>query len=237
MFIVMIRTVILYVLVFVVMRLMGKRQIGQLQPFELAVAIMISALAAFPMEDISIPLINSIVPILLLLSLQVLVSVASLKFRGVRAFLCGKPSVLVENGKIVESELANLRVNINDLLEQLRLGGYPNIADVEFAIMETNGQLSVVPKSQKRPVNPEDLGLSTKYEGLCHSLVVDGQIDQENLKSVGLTEEWLRQELSKFGINNVREVLFASLDTGGNLLFQKKERKGQNKRKESGGTP
>ncbi len=223
MFIVMIRTIILYVLVFFVMRMMGKRQIGQLQPYELAVAIMISALAAIPMEDISIPLINSMVPILLLMIMQVLVSLASLKFRGARAYLCGKPSIVINNGKIEEAELRNLRVNLNDLLEQLRLGGYPNIADVEFGIMETNGQLSIVPKSQKRPLQPEDLKVPTPYEGLCQTLVVDGQIDYENLEQVGLSEGWLRQELAKFGITRIKDVLLASLDTQGRLYYQKKE--------------
>lgn len=222
MFIVMIRTVILYSLVFVVMRLMGKRQIGQLQPNELAVAIMISALAAIPMEDISIPLINSIVPILLLLALQIAVSVVTLKFKGARAVLCGKPSILVQNGKMVQSEMNRLRVNINDLLEQLRVEGYYNIADVEFAIMETNGQLSVVPKSQKRALSPEDISLSTSYEGICHPLVIDGKIEHDNLRKVGLTEKWLLGELSKHGLKSASEVLFASLDTSGNLLFQRK---------------
>ncbi|NMB41262.1 MAG: DUF421 domain-containing protein [Firmicutes bacterium] len=225
MFIVIIRTAILYFLVFAVMRMMGKRQIGQLQPYELAVAIMISALAAIPMEDVNISLVNSVIPILLILFFQVLVSVISLKFKGVRAFICGKPSIVIENGKIVEPELRNLRVNINDLLEQLRLGGHPNIADVEFAIMETNGQLSVIPKSQKRPLNPEDLNIPTEYEGICHPLIFDGQVDHENLSSAGLSLDWLETELGKFGIGNLQEVFFASLDTTGKLYFQQKEMK------------
>ncbi|NLC12184.1 MAG: DUF421 domain-containing protein [Firmicutes bacterium] len=222
---VIIRTIILYALVFLAMRLMGKRQLAQLQPYELAVAIMISALAAIPMEDISIPLVNSIIPILILLSFQILVSMISLKFGGARSFLCGKPSIVVENGKLVESELRNLRVNINDLLENLRLAGYPNLSDVEFAIMETNGQISVIPKSQKRPLNPEDLNIPTSYEGICYSLIVDGQVDHQNLALVGQTEEWLLNELSKFGIKSLKDVFFASLDTQGNLYYQKKEGK------------
>lgn len=224
MFVVIIRTVILYILVFFIMRLMGKRQIGQLQPNELAVALIISALAAVPMEDISIPMINSIVPILLLLSMQVIVSLISLKSNNARGILCGKPSVLIENGKIMETEIKRERVNINDLLEQLRIGGYPNIADVEFAILETNGQLSVIPKSQKRPVTPEDLGVATNYEGLCHSLIIDGKVDGQKLKNIGLSANWLKEELAKFGITDMADVLYAGLDTQGKLYFQKKER-------------
>lgn len=230
MYIVMLRTVILFTLVFIVMRLMGKRQIGQLQPYELAVAIMVSALAAIPMEDISIPLINSIIPILLLLAMQVFVSTISLKYKVARGIFCGKPSILVNNGKIVDSELEKNRLNINDLLEQLRLGGYGNIADIEFAVMETNGQISIIPKSQKRALTPEDVQLSTQYEGLCHHLIIDGQADRENLASLGLNTHWLQQELSKFGIHSMSDVLFASLDTQGNLLFQEKTKR----QKESG---
>ena len=232
MFVVMIRTVILYILVFVVMRLMGKRQVGQLQPYELAVAIMISALAAVSMEDISIPLINSIIPIVLIMSMQIIVSTFSLNSKGARNILCGRPSVVVENGKIVEEELKNLRVNLNDILEQLRLAGYYNISDVEFAIMETNGQLSVIPKSQKRPLNPEDMNINTSYEGLCHSLIVDGQIDYDSLKKVGLNEKWLREELRKFGIKDIENVFSASIDTHGNLYFQKKQDKENKNMKE-----
>lgn len=234
MFTVIIRTLILYILVFFMMRLTGKRQIGQLQPYEVTVAIMVSALAAIPMEDVSIPLINSIIPILLLLSAQVLVSLLSMKVNKVRAFLCGKPSVLVENGKIVEKELEKIRVNLNDLLEQLRLAGFHNIADVEFAIMESNGQLSVIPKSQKRAVTPEDLNISTKYEGISNVLIIDGQVNHDNLCRIGLTEEWLYQELSKFGINNLKKVLLASIDTSGNLLFQVKSE--ANKKMNCGGS-
>lgn len=221
---VIIRTLILYALVFATMRLTGKRQIGQLQPYEVTVAIMISALAAIPMEDVSIPLTNSIIPILLLLSGQVLVSMLSMKVNKVRAFLCGKPSVLVENGKLVEEELKKIRVNLNDLLEQLRLAGFPNISDVEFAIMESNGQLSVIPKSQKRPVTPEDLGVSTKYEGITQTLIIDGRVDHDNLCRTGLTVEWLVSELSKFGIHNLKDILLASIDTSGRLYFQVKSK-------------
>ena len=227
MLIVIARTFILYTTVIIVIRIMGKRQVGELQPFELAITIMISALAAIPMEDISIPLVNSIIPILILLSFQVLVSFVSLKYRGARAYLCGKPSIVIENGKVMETELKNLRLNVNDLLENLRLAGYPNLSDVEFAIMETNGQLSVVPKSQKRPVNPEDFNINTSYEGICYSLIVDGQVDRENLNSVGLTEDWLSEELSKFNITDLRQVFLASMDTHGKLFFQKKETSSQ----------
>lgn len=222
MLVVFMRTLILYAIVVVIMRIMGKRQIGQLQPFELVVAIMISELAAVPMQNTGIPLINGIIPILTLLIAQIALSFISLKSTKARALICGKPSILVENGKIDEAQLRSEMYTLNDLLEQLRSKNIASISDVEFAILETNGQLSVLPKSQKRPVNPEDLQLPTKYEGLPLDLVVDGEINYKNLEKAGLDEGWLASELGKFGISNLRDALFASLDTSGNLYFQKK---------------
>lgn len=206
------------------MRIMGKRQIGQLQPFELVVAIMISELAAVPMQNTGIPLINGIIPILTLLIAQLILSLLSLKSMKARNLICGKPKILIENGKIKEENLKTELYTINDLLEQLRIKNVPNIADVEFAILETNGQLSVIPKSQKRPVTPKDLNISTNYEGLPLELLVDGDVNYNNLKTAKLDKTWLEKELYKFGISNLEEVLFASLDSEGNLYFQKKQK-------------
>ena len=222
MLVVFIRTVILYALVVVVMRVMGKRQIGQLQPFELVVAIMISELAAIPMANTGIPLIYGVIPILTLLVAQVALAYISLSSEKARGVICGTPSILVENGKILEKEMHKLRYNINDLLEQLRAKNFPNIADIEFAILETSGQLSVIPKSQKRPLNPEDLQLPTAYEGLPLTLIIDGEVMQKNLDRANLNVKWLESELAKFGVKQLDRVLFASLDTQGKLLFQPK---------------
>ncbi len=225
MLIVLIRTVILYGLVVVAMRIMGKRQIGQLQPFELVVTIMLSELAAIPMENPGIPLINGITPILTLIVAQVILSFISLKSDRARAVICGKPSVLVENGRIMEPELERLRYNLSDLMEQLRAKNVPNISDVEFAILETSGQLSVIPKSQKRPVIPEDMNLPTEYEGLPYTLIMDGHIIHKNLHKLNLDIPWLKQQLKNVGIASPAQVLLASLDTGGKLFYQKKNQK------------
>jgi len=204
---------------------MGKRQIGQLQPFELAVAIMISELAAVPMQNTGIPLINGIIPILTLLIAQVIFSFANLKSIKARAVICGKPSILIENGKINEENLKKELYTLNDLLEQLRIKDVPNIADVEFAILETNGQLSVIPKSQKRPVIAEDLNIPTTYEGLPLDLIVDGHLNLGNLTKANLDINWLKTELKKFGIGDLNQVLFASLDSSGSLYYQEKSGK------------
>ena len=225
MYIVIARTIILYSLVIIVLRIMGKRQIGELQPFEFAITIMISALAAIPMEDTGIPLLSSIIPILLLLSFQMCISIVTLKSSKARALICGKPLILIENGNLLEEELKNSRININDLLEQLRVKGYPSLSDIEFAIMETNGKISVIPKSQKRPLNPDDLSLPTKYEGLAHSLIIDGEIQKYNLEKLKLNKEWLKSELAKYNIDDPADTFFAALDTSGNLIYQKKRDK------------
>jgi uncharacterized membrane protein YcaP (DUF421 family) len=227
MLVVFVRTLVLYVLVVVVMRIMGKRQIGQLQPFELVVAIMISELAAVPMQNTGIPLIYGIIPIVTLLIAQMALSLISLKSVKARALICGRPSILIENGKINEKVLMKEMYTINDLLEQLRSKDISNISDVEFAILETNGQISVIPKSQKRPVTPKDMKLDTEYEGLSLDLVVDGTINYDNLKKAQKDVLWLKNELRKFGITNIDDVFFVSLDSTGNLYYQKKADSGE----------
>ncbi|WP_028309215.1 DUF421 domain-containing protein [Desulfitibacter alkalitolerans] len=222
MLIIFARTIILFLLVMIVIRVMGKRQIGELQPFELVLAIMIAELATVPMEDKEIPLINGIIPILTLLLLQVIITFISLKSDKLRGLISGTPSVLIENGKIIESELRKLRYNLTDLLEQLRLKNFPNIADIEYAILETSGELSIIPKSQKRPVTPEDLNIHTAYEGLTLPLIMDGHVKLNNLQKLNLDTKWLNAELNKFGIKSTTEVLLASLDTKGELYIQKK---------------
>jgi uncharacterized membrane protein YcaP (DUF421 family) len=203
-------------------RMMGKRQIGQLQPYELVIMILLAELAALPMANSGVPLINGVLPILILVLAQVSLSYLSLRSLRAREIICGTPTILIEKGKIIEPELKRIRYNINDLLEQLRAKNMPNIADVEFAILETSGDLSIIPKSQKRPLCPEDMNIATNYEGLPTTLIIDGCLLRDNLPINNLKEEWLKTKLNKLGINGYDEVLFASIDTQGKLFYQKK---------------
>lgn len=223
MLIIAMRTLILYAVLVIVTRVMGKRQVGELQPFEFVVAILLADLAAISMSDKETPLLNSLVTIFTLLVAHVFVSYIALRSQSVRRLVCGRPSVVIENGIIQEDTMRALRYNINDLLEQLRGKGYPNIADVEFALLETNGKLSVLPKSQHRPLTPQDMQIPTSYEGLPLTLVVDGRLDREALRRAHLDVAWLQQELQKLGVASYRDVLFASLDTSGNLYYQVKQ--------------
>ncbi|MFY9175038.1 MAG: DUF421 domain-containing protein [Peptococcia bacterium] len=217
------RTLILYFLVVITLRIMGKPQIGELQPFELVIAIMISELAAVPMADTEIPLLNGIIPILTLMFIQISLSYIALKSNRAREIICGKPSILIENGKIKEDELRRLRMNINDLLEQLRVAGYPDIAEVNYAILETNGDLSVIPKALYRPVQLIDLGLTHIESELPLSLIIDGRVVYKNLSKAGLSLEELIRYFMNQGVTNLQDVFFAGIDQEGNITWQLKE--------------
>lgn len=222
MVIVFIRALILYLVVVVVMRMMGKRQVAQMQPFELVIMIMIADLAATPMEDTDIPLINGVVPIIALLSIQVLASYFSLKSEGFRDFICGKPSILIHKGRIDQSEMYRLRVNINDLLEALRNKDYFNISDVQYAILETNGQMSIIPKADKRPVETADIGIMVKEEELPVTLITDGKLNNNKLKKTGHDKKWLMDQLKKQNIDSIKDVFFASLSSDGSFYIQER---------------
>ncbi len=221
-----IRTLILYSLVILALRIMGKRQLGELQPSELVVAIMISDLASIPMESVEIPLFSGIVPVLTLLIAEVMTSQMSLKSKTVRKFLSGEPSMVIYNGRINEGELRRMRFNLNDLMEELRLNNYPNIADVEVAVIETSGQLSVIPKADARAVTIGDMTSSTVTKGgLPYMLVADGCLNKFELMRSGKTAGWLENELKKRGVNGVKDVFLASLDMDDKLFVQMKEEK------------
>lgn len=225
MIIIVIRTLILYMLVVLALRVMGKREVAQLQPFELVVLLMISDLAVIPSEDIGIPLLSGIIPILVLLSANLSLAWITLKSERARDIICGTPSILIRQGKIVEEELKKNCYNLTDLLEELRVKNFPNIADVEFAVLENNGELSVFPKAQKRPTIPDDFHITPPYEGLPLILITDGRINHKNLQQSDRDLDWLKTELKNQTIDRVDDVLIASLDSSGRLFTQAKQRK------------
>lgn len=225
MLIIIIRTIILFAVTVIFLRLMGKRQIGQLQPYELVVIIMISELAAIPMQDTGIPLVSGLIPIFILFAIQVTLSYISLKSEKARGIICGKPSILIERSVIREDEMRRLRYNINDLLEQLRTKNVTDINDVEFAVLETSGELSVFLKSHKRPIQPADLDMKTPYEGISTTLIMDGRIIHENLKNLNLSVEYLENKLKNLGATRLKDVFYASLDARGELFYQMKSGK------------
>ena len=204
----------------VTMCLMGKKADAQ-RTLELVIAA-IAELAVIPMQD-RYPLINGVIAIITLLFVQVSFSVLSLKFLWFRSVLDGRYSVIIANGVIQEAEMRKARYNLDELLEQLRLNSVFNLEDVEFAVLETSGDLSVLLKSQARPVTPKDLQLETGYEGLPLVLILDGKVMHGELEKAQLGEGWLRTELEKRGVKDPGEVLIATLSTTGRLFVQLKE--------------
>ena len=216
------RAIVLYLIVLVVMRLMGKREIGQLQPFELAISIMIADLASIPMTEIGIPIFNGIVPILGLLVMHLILSLINLKSLKAREIICGKPSILIFSGKINEKELKKERFTINELEERLRGNNVVNLGDVEYAILETSGQVTVIQKPEKRNTIPEDFNIVPEYEGIPYDLVVDGKVMNKNLKAIGKNYNWLKKQVEKFDIKP-EEALVVTIDGKGQIFCQKKE--------------
>ena len=214
---ILIRTIVLLCFAVFSMRLMGKRQIGQLQPFELVIAIMIADLASTPMESLDMPLWRGIVPLLAVVALHQLFTLLSLKSQFLRAFFSGRPTVIIRRGQIDPKALEKLCFNLNDLLEELRTGGILTPSEVGTAIMETSGKLSVFPKSSFRAATPEDLNVETGYEGIPLTLILDGQIERNNLPLCARDEQWLMDQIGKLGFLSAREVLLCFLDTDGIL--------------------
>ena len=216
------RAIILYIIVLIVMRLMGKREIGQLQPFELAISIMIADLASIPMTETGVPISNGIIPILGLLVMHLIISIINMKSIKGREIICGKPRILVYRGKIDEKALKKERFTINELEERLRANNVINLGDVEYAILETSGQVTVIQKPEKRTTIPEDFSIIPEYEGIPYDLVIDGKIMDKNLKAVGKNYAWLKKEVNKFNINP-EEALVVTLNGKGEIFCQKKE--------------
>lgn len=205
------------------MRLMGKREIGQLQPFELAISIMIADLASIPMADVGIPIFNGIIPIVALLIMHLVISNINLRSINVRKIICGKPSILVYRGKIDEKVLKDEKFTINELQERLRGNNVFNVADVEYAILETSGQITVIQKPNKRTTIPEDFNIMPEYEGMSYDLIVDGKVMYENLKSLGKDYTWLEKEAKKFKIKP-NEALLMTIDGKQEIFCQAKEK-------------
>ena len=220
------RTVLLYLAVLVLMRIMGKREVGQLSLFDLVVAIMIAELAAIPLSETSIPISHGILPIVTLVLLQMSLAFLTLKSQAARKIIEGTPSIIIEKGRILDEEMRRLRYNVDDMMAQMREQGIYRIEEVEYAMLETNGKLSVILKADKRPLIPSDLGLTPPYEGLSLPLICDGKLLQENLALANKDLAWLEQTLASQHKCGIAGVIYATLEPQGKLIvFKKGEKK------------
>lgn len=228
------RTVLMYFTAFVVMRIMGKREIGELSIFDLVISIMIAEIAVFAIEDMKRPLYDGFVPMITLLLIQIAIAMLSLRSRKLRFWFDGKPSVIVQDGQINRREMKRQRYNLDDLLMQLRANNIDNVADVEFAILETSGQLSVIPKSQdsgggnsQDDNSPQDSNASViskiRYEEIPLSLIMDGKVQDINLEQIGKTRFWLKNQIQARGVKDFKEIFFCSIDHQGKLYINLRE--------------
>ena len=221
MFTLFLRALILYVVMIITMRGLGKRQLGQFQPYEFAIAILLADLIATPMESISTPLLYGILPVAALFAVHSLITLLCLKFDKVRAFISGKPSVVISKGVIDQRELKRLCLSIADLLEGLREVGILDPTEVGTAVIEANGRLTAFPDARKRQPTTAELGIDPGYEGLPLTLIMDGRVQQNNLRQTGKSADWLDGLLTGRGLA-VSGVYLASIDTRGKLTLQLK---------------
>ena len=218
------RTVILYFLIMIGLRLMGKRQIGELEPSELVLTMMISDLATVPMQDFGIPLLAGVIPILTLLSLSLLLSQLSLLSLRFREVMCGTPAILIRNGEVQQDTMRENRYTLDELLEQLRGQGYVSVDEVRWAVLENSGQLSILPWARQRPPTAEELGLTPEEDELPFILINDGRIVRRNLARSGRNEAWLQKELRRTG-HSAGEIFLLTVDGSGKVLCIPKEAK------------
>ena len=224
--IITIRTLIVFLCIYLSLRLMGKRQLGELEPSELVVAVLISDLAAHPLQDIGIPLINGLIPVAILLSCELIISWLNMKSSRFRSLCFGTPSVLLRNGKIMEKELKKNRFTLDELCEELRSRGVTDLSSVRYAVLETDGTLSVLLRASEQPVTPSQLGINVSDGGLPVTLISDGKPARKNLRFLGKDEAWLHRELSLRGISSPDQVLYMTVDDLDRIyLIPREERK------------
>ena len=218
----LIRSICLYLILIVAVRLMGKRQIGQMEASEFVVTMLIADLASVPMQNNAISLFSGLAPILAVLALELILAAASMRWLGVRRALCGRPVILVANGVISQRNLERTRVTLDELTGQLRAQGILDLGEVNYAILETNGQISVFPYAKYQPVRAADAGLSPEDPELPYTVVSDGRLLAENLALAGRDRAWLDGVLAAHGCA-LREVFALSVDARGGIFFCKKE--------------
>lgn len=214
-----IRSLVLYFVLLVAMRLMGKRQLGELQPFELAITLVASDLVCIPMADASIPILYGVIPVFSLFLVHILITKLATKSIKFRKFLNGKPIIIIEKGNILADVMKELNLNIDDIMEALRGAGYFNPSEVEYAILETNGNLSVMPKSENRPLCPDDVNLKADEAQIPVAVIMEGEFVAENLSKLqGDVKEKVLQLLSNLGVN--RQDVLVALVAGDDVFIQ-----------------
>ena len=219
-----VRTIILYFFIMAGMRLMGKRQIGELEPSELVLTLLLSDLASVPMQNFGIPLVHGLLPIITLLSLSMLLSFCSLKSIRFRSLLCGRPTIIIRNGKLMQRAMLKNRLTVDELFEQLRGQGISQLSQVKYAVLETSGKLSILSYAKDSPITPSDLQMEVSDNVTLPLLLInDGRILRHNLKDSGYDEKWLLKQLQQRKLSSPHQVFLMTVDEGGNVICVTKE--------------
>ncbi len=213
------RTVILYLFIIIVMRILGKRQIGELEPSELVLSLLLADLAAVPMQDFGIPLFSGIIPILALLCLSSVLSALTVKHVRMRALLNGKPSIVIQDGKIITKEMKRNRFTADELLEELRLSGTTDIRKVKCATLETSGRLSVIPYADEQPVTGKLIHIKAEEQGVPLIIINEGRVLTDNLTLRGFDRAWLNKQLKSNKIKHEKDVFLMTVDEKNTIFF------------------
>lgn len=218
------RTIIIYFVLVLSIRLMGKRQIGELQVSEFIIALMLSEIAVYPITSRTSPLIHSIVAILLLLSIEVIISFILLKSNKLKRVFYGSPAILIRNGVLIQSELKKNRIEIDEIMSELRQKGYSDISKIAYAILEENGKMSVFPSASIAPATPSDLGIDVQDPGIAHVCILDGTVISSGLDLIKWTEKRLMKELKKRNLS-LSDIFLMTVDDVGGINIILKEKK------------
>ncbi len=222
----LIRTVLLYLIIIGAMKIMGKRQLGQLQLSELVTVTMLSELASYSILETDIPLIYSIAPVVVLISLEVAISFASVKSRTLSRLFDGKPAVLIEKGVLDIKEMENSRITMTELLSEIRASGINSLSEIYYLILEPSGKFSIIPKVCHQPLTPALANVKTEETGIDHAIILDGKIVAAGLSATGRNEDWLQKELAKRKISSPDQVFyFAMSDSGDQVVIKQKKNK------------
>ena len=214
----LIRAVILYLALILVVRLMGKRQLGEMEPMEFVVTMLIANLAAVPMQETGTPLLARLLPILVVLSVELVLSVLTYRSVGVRRFLCGKPVILIENGRLLQQNLKKTRVNTDELSEYLRIQGVTDLAQVQYAILETSGAISTFLYPKYEPASAKDAGVQASARKLPVTVIASGRLQKQNLPLLGKDEAWVQGILQSYNCR-MQDVYLLTSEPGGKLYF------------------
>lgn len=217
MFVTIIRTLILYFIVICVVRLMGKRQIGELQPSELVITLLLSEIIAMPMENNDIPLISTVIPVMLLVTLEIITSAISMKSLKIRFLIQGHPIIIIRDGELQQNEMKKLRLTIDDVLESLRQKDIFDISLVAYGILETNGKMSVMLKPEYETVTNKNAGITVPDSGIPCVVITDGQIERSAFEDCNMTDEKLKKIIKKQNID-VGSTLLMTVDKSGNTV-------------------